>query len=140
MPKFAYLIWLLSAASACTSTGRPMSLSAYEGAELFQSFCASCHGTRGRGDGPVAPILKVKVADLTHIAARRGGVFPRDEVYRIIDGQALNESHGDRHMPVWGYEFFGNQSDDEAAHAQAVRTIDRLVNYLEAIQLPDWAQ
>lgn len=40
------------------------------------------------------------------IAARRGGAFPADEVYRIIDGQSELLPQGVRHMPVWGYEFF----------------------------------
>jgi hypothetical protein len=37
-------------------------------------------------------------------------------------------------MPVWGYEFFGDEPDDEAAHAEASVKIERLVSYLRSIQ------
>jgi hypothetical protein len=43
-------------------------------------------------------------------------------------------AHGPRHMPVWGYEFFGDEPDDEAAHAEASVKIERLVSYLRSIQ------
>lgn len=131
---------LAAAALGCASTSYWSEPSTYTGPELFETFCASCHGVKGHGDGPVAPILKVPVPDLTHIAARNGGTFPTEQVYRMIDGQADNSSHGPRHMPVWGYEFFGDDSDDKAAHAQAERTIDRLVRYLESIQRSEWAR
>ena len=80
-------------------------LAAYNSAQLYQRFCASCHGTGGFGDGPVAPSLKVMVPDLTRLAKRRGGEFPDDLVLRIIDGRAIQVPHGTREMPVWGYEF-----------------------------------
>jgi hypothetical protein len=82
----------------------------------------------------VAPVLGVTPPDLTRIAARRGGVFPEDEIFRIVDGQADLAAHGPRHMPVWGYEFFGEDADDEAAHRQATDKVDRLVAYLRSIQ------
>jgi hypothetical protein len=76
----------------------------------------------------------VDVPDLTRIAARRGGVFPDEEIFKIVDGQADLRSHGPRHMPVWGYEFFGDDPDDEAAHRQATEMVERLVEYLRSIQ------
>jgi mono/diheme cytochrome c family protein len=110
----------------------------YSGPELYETFCASCHGRSGHGDGPVAPLLKAHVPDLTLIAARRGGKFPADEVYRYIDGQADTPTHGPRSMPVWGYEFYGDDPDDEVAHKQASRLIDRLVKQLQRMQRPDF--
>lgn len=103
-------------------------------AHLYQVSCSSCHGHDGRGNGPVSPFLTIKVPDLTLIAARRGGVFPEDEIIKIVDGQADLRSHGPRHMPVWGYEFFGDDPDDEAAHRQASDQVKRLVEYLRSIQ------
>ncbi|MEP7242092.1 MAG: c-type cytochrome [Gammaproteobacteria bacterium] len=104
------------------------------GGHLYQVSCAGCHGADARGNGPVSPFLTVKVPDLTLISARRGGVFPDLEIFRIIDGQAELRSHGPRHMPVWGYEFFGDDPDDEVAHRQATDKVDRLVTYLRSIQ------
>lgn len=107
------------------------------GAELYRLHCAGCHGQLGRGDGPVAPLLTVAVPDLTLIAARRGGMFPEEEVFRIIDGQSPRAAHGTRRMPVWGYEFFGQEGDDLSAHRQANERIDRLVQHLASIQRVD---
>jgi len=104
------------------------------GKRLYEVSCSGCHGLNARGNGPVAPFLKVPVPDLTLIAARRGGVFPDVGIYRIIDGQADLRSHGPRHMPAWGYEFFGDDADDEVAHRQATEKVDRLVSYLRSLQ------
>jgi hypothetical protein len=73
---------------------------------------------------------------LTRIAARRGNRFPESEVFRIVDGQSGAGVHGTRHMPVWGYEFFDVNVDDERAHREATRRVDALVRYLESIQRP----
>lgn len=35
------------------------------GASLYRENCASCHGAKGAGDGPVAAKLKPKPSDLT---------------------------------------------------------------------------
>lgn len=118
--------------AACLGTG--IQRNAPSGQHVFRSSCAGCHGIDARGNGPIAPILSVPVPDLTLIVARRGGQFPVDEVFRIVDGQADLPAHGPRHMPVWGYEFFGDDPDDEAAHRRATDKIDRLVNYLRSLQ------
>jgi mono/diheme cytochrome c family protein len=107
-----------------------------QGAHLFRQSCATCHGASATGNGPVAPLLTVKVPDLTRIAQRRGGQYPELEVFRIIDGQSQLAAHGPRHMPIWGYEFFGPGADDEAAHGRATLKIDRLVSYLRSTQQP----
>src|SRR5579859_4388914 len=44
------------------------------GPDLYRGYCASCHGTEGKGDGPVAPALNSKMPDLTTIAQRNGGM------------------------------------------------------------------
>lgn len=123
------------ALAACAA--RPSPRAELSGDRLYAASCAACHGPSARGDGPVAPILNVPVPDLTRIASRRGGKFPTDDVYRIIDGQANLAAHGPRHMPVWGIEFFGEDADDESAHAAATEKVDRLVGYLRSIQRHD---
>lgn len=119
---------------ACTPVKHLEGPADYSGARLYEVFCASCHGLRGHGDGPVAPFITADVPDLTLSAARHGGQFPAEEVYRIVDGQSQRPSHGPRHMPVWGYEFFAGDSDDQTAHKQASDMVDRLVEYLASIQ------
>ena len=132
--------WMTTAAaaallSACASSP-PQTLPAVgeSGAALFRMNCASCHGVEGHGDGPSAKSMTEPVPDLTRIASRRGGRFPREEVARIIDGLSPFAAHGSREMPVWGYEFFDPRLEDEAAHALATERVDRLVEYLASIQ------
>jgi mono/diheme cytochrome c family protein len=74
---------------------------AMSGHDLYVRFCASCHGASGRGDGPVASSFKVEVPDLTLIARRAKGAYPREQVERIIDGRHIIAAHGNREMPVW---------------------------------------
>jgi mono/diheme cytochrome c family protein len=123
------LILLLSAGSGAEN------LSEYGGARLYQRFCASCHGERGHGDGPVADSLKVMVPDLTRIARRHGGAFPSDQIRRIIDGRAVQPPHGSREMPVWGYEFRSAGADDPGSAASADELIERLLEFLTSIQV-----
>jgi len=52
-----------------------------------------------------AAALTTPPADLTRIAARRGGSFPDGEVARFVDGRFDLPAHGTREMPVWGERF-----------------------------------
>jgi mono/diheme cytochrome c family protein len=106
----------------------------YSGVRLYQTYCSSCHGLTGRGDGPVEPLIRGGVPDLTRISARREGKFPAEEIRRIIDGREPFIAHGTAQMPVWGFEFYSQDGDAERARAQADRMMGRLVEYLETIQ------
>jgi cytochrome c1 len=129
-------VLLCPALLACTQAHRLQQVGAESGAQLYSVYCSSCHGTEAHGDGPVAGIINVSVPDLTKIASRNGGLFPAEKVYRVIDGQWEIPAHGTRHMPVWGYEFFGAAGKDENVHSQASQRIDTLVEYLRHIQQP----
>lgn len=110
-----------------------VSLADYSGEELFERFCASCHGTSGRGDGPVAPGLRTAVPDLTAIA-RRYGEFPAARVRETIDGRGLIDAHGSRVMPVWGYEFWVEEGADVIAEREMRDVIARLVEHIQSLQ------
>jgi len=133
------LRWAIGAAAvltllACTQSARFQQVGAESGSQLFSVYCSSCHGAEAHGNGPVADIIKVPVPDLTRIASRNGGSFPAEKVYHVIDGQWEIPAHGARHMPVWGYEFFGTAGDDQNVHKRASQRIDTLVEYLRNIQ------
>jgi hypothetical protein len=68
----------------------------------FMSKCAGCHGSDGRGTGPLSSKLKIKPADLTVIAKRNSGVFSRDIVAERVDGRRETEPHRNSEMPIWG--------------------------------------
>jgi nucleotide-binding universal stress UspA family protein/mono/diheme cytochrome c family protein len=103
------------------------------GSELFRTYCASCHGTSARGDGPLADVMSRRPANLTEIAKRNGGEFPSEMVFRTIDGKRPVRGHGGADMPVWGDAFA--RSRDGGDPATVKRMIDSLVDYLESIQL-----
>lgn len=129
---------LVSMLGACVATPPPVALRSLSGAELYGRLCASCHGAEGLGDGPVAPLIKGGVPDLTRIAARTGGTkFPTEDVHRIIDGRSDRPAHGPRDMPVWGWRLHDISNPDYASErAQTASMIDRLVSHLQSIQRP----
>ena len=49
-------------------------------AYLYKAFGASCHGATGTGDGVIKDLFHPDPGDLTLLAARAGGVFPREQV------------------------------------------------------------
>ena len=67
----------------------------------YLSACAGCHGSGGRGDGPLADLMKIETPDLTRLTARAGGEFPWGDAIALIDGRSLVRAHG-TDMPVWG--------------------------------------
>jgi mono/diheme cytochrome c family protein len=103
------------------------------GESLYRAYCASCHGTLGRGDGPAASTLMATLPDLSTIARRHNSVFPRDEITRIIDGRAPLPGHQRGEMPVWGTILNRMEARDERA-VQA--RVNALVSHLETLQGP----
>jgi mono/diheme cytochrome c family protein len=107
---------------------------AAEGREEFVQYCASCHGTDARGDGPLADDLRVPPADLTQVSARHGGVFPEAMIAEVIDGRRRVRAHGSAEMPVWGHRFQVETGTRPASDfAVRGRTL-LLVEYLGSIQ------
>ena len=101
-----------------------------KGHDLYIAYCNFCHGKYG--DASVSNMLKVQPPDLTLIAQRRNGVFPDEEIYKIIDGQeALETGHGDRDMPIWGETFANSEKIDEV---MVPKKIYQLIEYLKTIQ------
>lgn len=102
------------------------------GRDSFDRYCAACHGSRAKGDGPVAPQLKTRPPDLTQLQRRNGGTFPAGRVTAYIDGtgRAL-PTHGPAEMPVWGPTFRAFEKD-----TRSKERIKNLVLFLASIQAP----
>lgn len=118
--------------SSPATQSRPQRVDHRSGAYLFRVFCISCHGEAGKGDGPVADLLKQRPPDLTLIARRAGGVFPRDEIVRMIDGRTPVRAHGGTDMPIWGDALKTTEGQDERIIRQR---IDALASHLESLQV-----
>ena len=125
----ALLVGLLVPAGAAAQDSRKQSI---PGGELYRTYCATCHGTAARGDGPLASSMRRKPADLTEIAKRNGGDYPTELVFRTIDGRKPVRGHGGPDMPVWGDAFERSRDGGDTERVQ--RMIQSLVDYLETIQ------
>ena len=123
----------LAAASAVQTTGTSQSMVTGEsGAALFKSYCASCHGTAAKGDGPLSANLRIAPADLTQLAKRNRGKFDPEKVRRAIDGRDSKAIHGGSDMPVWGDAF--KRAGEGYSEAKVKDRIAALVEYLETVQ------
>jgi len=87
---------------------------AYEGRRLYVSYCQLCHGTDGKGNGPLAKAMKIHTADLTTTVRSRSDTILK----KIITGEGKQTITGrDRHnvlsdaMPEWKEIFSEPQID-----------------------------
>ena len=93
---------LLFATSIPKASANPPA--AYEGRRLYVSYCQLCHGTDGRGAGPLARAMKIDISDLTTTVRSRSDRILK----KIITGEGRQTITGrDRHnllsdaMPEW---------------------------------------
>ena len=103
------------------------------GSYLYRTYCASCHGESARGDGPLAASMRRRPPNLTEIAKRHNGAYPKDLVFKIIDGRQRVPGHGGPEMPVWG-DAFTRSLDIRDEKAVAAR-IQALTDFLETVQV-----
>ena len=102
------------------------------GSDVFKDYCAVCHGTTARGDGPLADKMKRRPPDLTVLATQNGGVFPAEQVGKTIDGRESVPGHGGPDMPVWGSAFRTSRLGSSEESVKSV--IDALVRHIESLQ------
>lgn len=117
---------------ACTAPQMP---GPSEGARLFAQNCAACHGADARGAGPESLGLGTVPPDLTRIAARNGGTFPRARVLSVIDGYRQG-THPDRIMPEFGATLSGDlvPLEVDGVMTPTPRALAALLAYLESVQ------
>jgi mono/diheme cytochrome c family protein len=110
----------------------PLVIPSMFGQDLFGFYCATCHGLDAKGNGPVASALKTHPPDITLLARRNRGTFPRDRVIAFIanGGTMLSGAHGSSQMPIWGPIFVALDPSD----TRATIRIENVVQYVESIQ------
>jgi hypothetical protein len=102
------------------------------GRDSFAFYCTPCHGRGGKGDGPVAVALKTAPPDLTTLARRNSGTFPRSEVISFVTGTGRTlTAHGPSDMPVWGPVFRSLDPSDTRAKVR----IENVVAFIESLQI-----
>jgi mono/diheme cytochrome c family protein len=101
------------------------------GKQLYRDYCAACHGSDGKGQGPAAASLVKRPADLTTLAKRHGGEFPEAYITTVLRFGLGLPAHGSSEMPVWGPIFQYLDNYNEAAVRQRIKN---LCEFLESIQ------
>jgi len=104
-----------------------------DGGALYKTYCSSCHGASGEGDGPIADALRYRPTDLTALARHAKGKFDPEKVHQMIDGRVPVKGHGGPDMPLWGEAF--KRSGDGYSEAAIRERIDLIVKHLESIQV-----
>ena len=72
------------------------------GKQMYNTYCATCHGLDGKGNGPAAIALKQGPTDLTTLSRSNGGKFPESHIYSVLRFGVDTPAHGSQDMPVWG--------------------------------------
>ncbi len=106
------------------------------GQMAFMADCAGCHAADGTGSGADARDLTDQPPDLTTIASRNGGTFPRDQVMCTIDGLDRG-AHFSVAMPEFGAGDMGDTVVVETEEGLGTPVPERLLiltDYLESIQ------
>jgi mono/diheme cytochrome c family protein len=91
--------------------------SAAEGQKLYMTYCSSCHGDKGQGDGAAGKALPVKPVD--HTDGKLMNSFSDEFLMSIISkgGAAVGKSS---FMPAWGGVLKENQLQDLLAYLRSV--------------------
>jgi len=99
--------------------------------QMYTNYCAPCHGTDGKGHGPVATSLKSQPTDLTEIQKNNHGKFPDSHVAAILQFGAEVPAHGTSTMPIWG-PILGSMNRANSQDKQL--RISNLTRYLQSLQ------
>ena len=101
------------------------------GRQMYDAYCAACHGQGGKGNGPAAAALKNVPTDLTQLAAKNGGTYPESHVAQVIKGDLMMVAHGSKDMPIWGPVFLYLEQHDSAT---AQLRVHNLTKYIASMQ------
>lgn len=124
-----------SGAAAAPGTSRAEVIES--GAQLYTTYCASCHGVTAHGDGPAAASLRRPPPDLTHLSERWGVPLDQQALAAFLDGREAPRAHGTPDMPVWGEKLYaGERAESPAREAARRGTILLIIEYLQTLQPP----
>jgi mono/diheme cytochrome c family protein len=121
----------LSAQSSSSIKKVPLSpTSPVSGKQMFETYCAVCHGPEGKGNGPAAKALKSVPTDLTRLSAQNQGKYPEMRVTNTLVRPDV-AAHGSHEMPIWGdlFRSLGNGTNDMVT----LRVVN-LTSYAKSLQ------
>lgn len=104
------------------------------GKQMYNTYCAVCHGVDGRGAGPAAAALKDQPTNLVQLARENGGKFPDAHVYSVLMFGMETAAHGSKDMPVWGPALRSLDHGSPSPDMQEHQRVANLTNYLKSMQ------
>jgi mono/diheme cytochrome c family protein len=108
----------------------PTPTSPTSGKEMFNEYCAVCHGQDAKGGGPAASALKKVPTDLTQLSVHNKGKFPDARVAGYIEGDDKLDAHGTRDMPMWGGVFKSMSGGSDITRMR----VANLTAYIKSLQ------
>lgn len=106
--------------------------SAASGKDMFNQYCAPCHGADAKGNGPAATAMKSAPTDLTQLTRKHDGKFPAAKVASVLNFGSGLPSHGSADMPVWGPLF---RSLDKYHDSVVQQRVSNIIGYIESLQV-----
>jgi mono/diheme cytochrome c family protein len=118
--------------SGTVLTAQKLQTEIAEGKGVYETYCTTCHGPVGKGDGQFASSIRKRPPDLTLLSKQNKGKFPEERVLQFIDGRVRGDAAKHSDMPVWS-DVFAKSSDAPNAEGIKARLVS-LVKYLETLQ------
>lgn len=129
--NLAFLISL----SGCFSLAANERSGPEHGKSVYDQQCMQCHGVNGSGSGPASLGLGMTPPGLRDLSRLNDGVFPRDDLVRLIAGHD-GTWDPDAAMPDFGRHSLGRDVEDPDSDTATTLPPDlaALLAYLESIQ------
>jgi mono/diheme cytochrome c family protein len=111
-------VWMLALYALLLAGIRPIwAQDVAEGKKLYLTYCSTCHGDKGKGDGAAARALPVKPADHTDGAVMNK--LTDKFLLEVISkgGSAVGKS---AMMPAWGGQFKDEQLRDIVVYIRSI--------------------
>lgn len=128
------VFWAIAAILTFGPLEKSFAAEANSGREMYLKYCASCHGSDGKGKGVVSRDLKVKVPDITVLKSKNRGIYPVERVMSSIDGSRAVRAHGDRQMPVWGEVFRQEHEKEKYTELTSLLKAKLIAEYVGTLQ------
>jgi mono/diheme cytochrome c family protein len=111
------IFWILVLVGTVTGAASGWAQNAAEGKKLYTTYCSTCHGESGKGDGVAGASLPVKPADHTNGAVmnKLNDKFLQDIISK--GGGAVGKS---TFMPSWGGALNDSQVRDVVAYIRSL--------------------
>jgi len=104
------------------------------GKQMYNAYCAVCHGADGRGGGPAAAALTSHPTNLAELARENGGKFPEAQIYSVLQFGVETPAHGSKDMPVWGPALRSLDRGSNSSQMIEHQRLANLTSYLKTLQ------